>query len=84
MSKRFRKPRPGHYPDSLSLDAINVMLGEVFADLRKTAPVEPTSAVLDGSALQRRHRREARRAIGAVVRALPSRRVVTAVESEAA
>lgn len=84
MAKRYRKPKPGHYPDSLSLDAIDVMLREVIADLRSPSVPEPTTALLDGSALQRRHRREARRAIGAVVRALPSARSMVVDVEEAA
>lgn len=81
MSKRSKTLGAGFYPDSLSLDEINVMLAEL-AGLRVAAA--PTSALLDGSALERRERREARRAFNAVVRALPVRRSVLVSDSEAA
>ncbi|SDJ22064.1 hypothetical protein SAMN05192558_109312 [Actinokineospora alba] len=83
MKKRNRKAA-GNHPDSLSLAVINALVWEVYDELRVTAPVEPTSALLDGSALERRQRREARRAFNAVVRALPVRRSVLVSDSEAA
>lgn len=46
--------------------------------------IAPTTAFLDGTAALRRERREARRAIGAVVRSLPVRQVHTAPAGEVA
>ena len=57
------------YPDGLTGDAIEVLLREVEGHWSTAA--RPTAALLDGSAALRRERREARRAIGAVIRALP-------------
>ncbi|MGH3863835.1 hypothetical protein [Actinokineospora sp.] len=81
MKKRHERPKPRL---TVGPAAVNQLLAEVYAELRVSPPAAPTSALLDGSALERRLRREERRAIRAVVRALPSRRVVVAVESEAA
>lgn len=39
---------------------------------RPSRRVRPTSALLDGTARERRERREARRAINAIVRAIPA------------
>jgi hypothetical protein len=58
-------------PDELDENAINALLSEVDAELQEAA--EPTSALLDGSAAERRRRRIERRAVSAVVRALPVR-----------
>jgi hypothetical protein len=55
-----------HSPDGLSLDDIDNLLA-VTAE--ESAP-RPTSALLDGSALARRERREAQRLLGATVRVL--------------
>jgi hypothetical protein len=55
-----------HSPDGLSLDDIDNLLA-VTAE--ESAP-RPTSALLDGSALARRERREAQRQLGATVRVL--------------
>lgn len=57
------------YPDGLTADAIESLLREMEGHW--STSVRPTSALLDGSAALRRERRETRRAIGAVVRALP-------------
>ena len=57
------------YPDGLTTDAIEALLREMEGHWSTAA--RPTAALLDGSAALRRERREARRAIGAVVRALP-------------
>ncbi|OLF15868.1 hypothetical protein BU204_19305 [Actinophytocola xanthii] len=59
-----------HYPDGLTMSVIEALLTE--AEETATPRSQPTWAVLDGSAAQRRDRRIARRAIGAVVRALPA------------
>lgn len=81
MKKRIKKSE-GRFKPGLS--PVDRVLMEVYTELRVSPPALPTSALLDGSALERRLRREERRAIRAVVRALPSCRVVAAVESEAA
>lgn len=59
-------------PDGLDLDAINLLLAEVSAELEEST--QPTSALLDGSAAERRRRRMENRAMAGVVRALPVRR----------
>ncbi|GAB3910959.1 hypothetical protein GCM10029964_115780 [Kibdelosporangium lantanae] len=69
-----KEPDSQFGPDGLGLEAINALLADVRAELRKAA--RPTSALLDGSAAERRRRRMERRAVGAVVRALPVRRSV--------
>lgn len=56
-------------PDGLAEPLIDVLLQEVDAALAD-AP-RPTSALVDGSAAERRRRRVARRAVASVVRALP-------------
>jgi hypothetical protein len=61
-------------PDGLDLHAINALIADVDTELEYAAL--PTSALLDGSAAERRARRIANRAVGAVVRALPGRRLV--------
>lgn len=71
-----------HYPDGLSADAIEALLIEARAFWARPRLV--TSAVLDGSAAQRRERREARRAIAAVVRALPRRATYVTPDGEVA
>jgi len=58
------------HPDGLTSEHIDQLLCEAAAHW--TASARPTSAFLDGTAEQRRIRRTGRRAIGAVVRALPS------------
>lgn len=69
--------RNEHYPDGLTADAIDALLGEMEG--RWATSVQPTSALLDGSAAQRRERRAGRRAIDAVVRALPRKEQVSPV-----
>jgi hypothetical protein len=63
-------------PDGLDLDAINRMLVEISEEVQETA--QPTSALLDGSAAERRRRRIENRAMAGVVRALPARRSAVA------
>lgn len=72
----------GFYPDGLTADGIDALLSEM--ERHWVTSVRPTSALLDGSAVLRRERRTARRAIGAVVRALPTRPAHTALEGEVA
>jgi hypothetical protein len=57
-----------HTPDGLEETDIDALLTELRAD-RHQAP-HPTTALLDGTALQRRERREAQRLLGATVRVL--------------
>ncbi|HEU0086661.1 MAG TPA: hypothetical protein VFQ77_03270 [Pseudonocardiaceae bacterium] len=56
----------------MSEQVIDALLYEVDAALAEAAP--PTSALLDGSAAERRRRRMERRAVAAVLRALPAHR----------
>ncbi|MBP2321489.1 hypothetical protein JOF56_001874 [Kibdelosporangium banguiense] len=73
---------PGHYPDGLDEKTINVLLAEVQAELRTAA--RPTSALLDGSAAERRRRRIENRAMSAVVRTLPVRRPAASSDGQEA
>jgi hypothetical protein len=58
-----------HFPDGLDAAAIETVFAEVAADA-EGAP-RPTSALLDGSAVERRRRRVERRALASVVRVVP-------------
>lgn len=60
---------PGHYPDGLTEQNIDALLRELDTAIAKP---RPTSALMDGTDAQRRHRRQARRHAAAVVRAWPS------------
>jgi hypothetical protein len=60
---------PGHYPDGLTEQNIDALLREL--DTAITKP-RPTSALIDETDAQRRHRRQARRHAAAVARAWPS------------
>ncbi len=68
--------RAGHFPDGLDPVAVS----RLIAEAAKTTARAPgmTSALLDGSAAERRRRRETRRALAAVVRSLPVRPPVPA------
>lgn len=70
------------YPDGLTTEDIDALLAE--AEVAWSTPLRATSALLDGSAVLRRERRTARRAIGAVVRALPTRPQSAAPDGEVA
>jgi ribosomal protein L12E/L44/L45/RPP1/RPP2 len=61
-----------HFPDGLDEKAIDALIAQVTHEVA-AAPVA-TSALMDGSAAERRRRRMERRAISAVVRSLPVRR----------
>lgn len=69
-------------PDGLDEWAIDRLIAEVAAEVVETP--ELTSAVVDGSAGERRRRRTARRALAAVVRSLPARPAVPDQAGEAA
>lgn len=60
-----------YYPDGLDRAAIETLLADA-ARARAKAPV-PTSALLDGSASERRSRRVERRTLAEVVHAIPTR-----------
>lgn len=70
------------YPDGLTVDVIDALLSEMEGHWVTSA--RPTSALVDGSAALRRERRTTRRAIGAVVRALPTRPQMTSPAGEVA
>ena len=72
----------GFYPDGLTAEGIDALLREMESHWATSA--RPTSALLDGSASLRRERRTTRRAIGAVVRALPKRPQVSSPAGEVA
>ena len=59
----------GFSPDGLTEQLVDSLLREVAVGSR----VRPTSALMDGTAAERRYRRQARRSVAAVVRALPVR-----------
>jgi hypothetical protein len=63
--------RGGHVPDGLDEAAVDVLIADVYEEI--AGHPAPTSALLDGSAAERRRRRMARRAMAAVVRSLPVR-----------
>lgn len=59
-----------YLPDGLDEVAVDVLIAEVAVQVAGMA--EPTSALLDGSAIERRRRRMERRALAEVVRCLPA------------
>lgn len=59
-------------PDGLDESAVDALIAE--ADRRAALAPVPTSALLDGSAAERRRRRIERRAMAMVVRSLPTLR----------
>jgi hypothetical protein len=61
-------------PDGLTEQLIDALLREV--DGVAVALPRPSSALMDDTSAQRRYRREARRSVAAVVRALPVRGTV--------
>ena len=69
-------------PDGLDERAVDRLIAEVAAEVVETP--ELTSALVDGSAGERRRRRTARRALAAVVRSLPARPAVSDQAREAA
>lgn len=72
MSSRYGS-KPGHYPDGLTEEIIDALLREL--DTAVLTKPRPTSALMDGTGTQRRHRRLARRSAAAVVRAWAARGV---------
>lgn len=74
MNSNSSNVRAGsHFPDGLDETAIARLIAQVAGEV-EVAP-EPTSALVDGSAAERRRRRMERRAVAAVVRSLPTRQV---------
>ena len=59
-------------PDGLAGAALDELINRTYAEVAKAS--RPTSALLDGSAAAQRRRRMERRALAAVIRALPVRR----------
>lgn len=72
MESSSRNARPTYFPDGLDEVAIDQVIAEVEQSVGEVPA--PTSALVDGSAAERRRRRMERRAIAAVVRSLPVRR----------
>jgi hypothetical protein len=72
----------GHFPDGLDETAIDQLIAQVAREM--ATGLEPTSALVDGSAAERRRRRMERRALAAVVRSLPARQGVSPQVGEAA
>jgi hypothetical protein len=70
------------YPDGLTETVIDALIEQAYADA--ISPVRPTSALLDGSARERRCRRLARRAVAVVVRSLPVGRSAAGPDGEVA
>jgi hypothetical protein len=69
-TSRSASPR-NWFPDGLDDERIEALISEV-AGVVAEAPA-PTSALIDGSAAERRRRRIERRALSTVVRSLPIR-----------
>ena len=83
MNSNTSSARPvNHFPDGLDEMAIDALIAEVAREVAQ-APA-PTSALMDGSAAERRRRRIERRAISAVVRSLPVRPVIAEPHGEVA
>lgn len=88
LSRGLRKrvaaipPRLRSCPDGLTERSINALIQDVYREIAD-AP-RPTSALLDGTAAERRRRRIERRAIASVVRALPAKPTVEIPDGEAA
>jgi hypothetical protein len=73
---------PSYYSDGLDETVIDQLIAQVAAEV--TVSPEPTSALVDGSAAERRRRRMERRVLAAVVRSLPARQGVSPQVGEAA
>lgn len=58
-------------PDGLVGEALDELIDRAYAEV--AAAPRPTSALLDGSAAERRRRRIERRSVAAIVRELPLR-----------
>lgn len=69
-------------PDGLDATAIDGLIAELYEEIADSPA--PTSALVDGSAAERRRRRIARRAIAGVLRSLPARSVPVGSDGEAA
>lgn len=68
--KSTRMPDTEYFPDGLDENAIEHLIAEMATEV--AGATEPTSALLDGSAAERRRRRIERRALTCVVRSLPA------------
>jgi hypothetical protein len=75
LSTSRRAGSGSYFPDGLDTAAIDALIAA--ADRSAVTAPEPTSALLDGSAAERRRRRIQRRALTSAVRALPVRRANT-------
>lgn len=62
---------PRYAPDGLVREVLDELIDRAYAEVAN-AP-RPTSGLLDGSAAEQRRRRTERRALAAVIRALPVR-----------
>lgn len=78
--KSTHNPSPECVPDGLDHEAIERLIAEVATEVAGAA--EPTSALIDGSAAERRRRRIERRALTTVVRTLPARPSITTHPNE--
>jgi hypothetical protein len=61
-------------PDGLAGEVLDELIDRAYAEVARAPRL--TSALLDGSAAEQRRRRTERRALAAVIRALPVRRDV--------
>jgi hypothetical protein len=77
-----REVQRSYSPDGLDGRSIDFLIADAYEEVAGL-PV-PTSALVDGSAAERRRRRMARRAIAGVLRALPVRSVSAVQGSEVA
>src|SRR4051812_4021852 len=75
-------PEQPNYPDGLTTTVVDALIERAYAEA--IAAPQPSAALLDGSAAARRERREARRVISAVVRALPHRAAHVVPDGEVA
>lgn len=83
MKSNSRNARQRNYfPDGLDETAIASLIADVARTV--TESPGPTSALMDGSAAERRRRRMERRALATVVRSLPARDVASQPVGEVA
>jgi hypothetical protein len=83
VNSNSRNAGLGSYaPDGLDEHAIDRLIAQVAVEVSDVSA--PTSALVDGSAAERRRRRMERRILAAVVRSLPARSAVSRQVGEAA